>query len=40
MGLGKTITALATILDGKRVDLNKPRAPTLIIVPSQLVSNW
>lgn len=40
MGLGKTVIALATILDGRREDLNKTRAPTLVIVPSQLVSNW
>lgn len=40
MGLGKTVTTLATIMDGRRNDRNELRAPTLIIVPSQLKGHW
>ncbi|CAI7582283.1 unnamed protein product [Penicillium pancosmium] len=39
MGLGKTVTALANILDGRREE-DERRPPTLIVVPSQLVDHW
>ncbi|PYI08997.1 SNF2 family helicase [Aspergillus sclerotiicarbonarius CBS 121057] len=40
MGLGKTIQALANIVDGKPSDPEDPVRTTLIVVPSQLVSHW
>ncbi|RAK99458.1 putative SNF2 family helicase [Aspergillus ibericus CBS 121593] len=40
MGLGKTIQALANIVDGKPSDPDDPVRTTLIVVPSQLVSHW
>ncbi|RAL13018.1 putative SNF2 family helicase, partial [Aspergillus homomorphus CBS 101889] len=39
MGLGKTIQALANIVDGQP-PANDPVKTTLIVVPSQLVSHW
>ncbi|KAJ5690017.1 hypothetical protein N7462_004409 [Penicillium macrosclerotiorum] len=43
MGLGKTVTALANILDGRNgtlVDSRQRRAPTLIVVPPSLMTHW
>ncbi|PYH49650.1 putative SNF2 family helicase [Aspergillus saccharolyticus JOP 1030-1] len=40
MGLGKTIQALANIVDGRPSDPEDPVRTTLIVVPSQLVSHW
>ncbi|PWY94320.1 SNF2 family helicase [Aspergillus sclerotioniger CBS 115572] len=40
MGFGKTIQALANIVDGKPPDPEDPVRTTLIIVPSQLVTHW
>ncbi|RAH43967.1 putative SNF2 family helicase [Aspergillus brunneoviolaceus CBS 621.78] len=40
MGLGKTIQALANIVDGRPSDPDDPIKTTLIVVPSHLVSHW
>ncbi|GKZ36974.1 hypothetical protein AbraIFM66950_008241 [Aspergillus brasiliensis] len=40
MGFGKTIQALANIIDGKPSDPDDPDKTTLIIVPSHLVTHW
>ncbi|RAH69183.1 putative SNF2 family helicase [Aspergillus aculeatinus CBS 121060] len=40
MGFGKTIQALANIVDGRPTDPNDPIYTTLIIVPSPLVTHW
>ncbi|PYH38842.1 putative SNF2 family helicase [Aspergillus neoniger CBS 115656] len=40
MGFGKTIQALANIIDGKPSDPDDPIKTTLIIVPSHLVTHW
>ncbi|OJK01489.1 hypothetical protein ASPACDRAFT_26205 [Aspergillus aculeatus ATCC 16872] len=40
MGLGKTIQALANIVDGRPSDPEDPIKTTLIVVPSHLVSHW
>ncbi|KAL2003529.1 hypothetical protein VTN02DRAFT_3514 [Thermoascus thermophilus] len=40
MGFGKTIQALANILDGAPTDENDPERTTLIVVPSHLVNHW
>ncbi|PYI15018.1 hypothetical protein BO99DRAFT_393537 [Aspergillus violaceofuscus CBS 115571] len=40
MGLGKTIQALANIVDGRPSDPEDPIRTTLIVVPSHLVSHW
>ncbi|KAJ5160214.1 DNA repair helicase rad5-16 [Penicillium canariense] len=40
MGLGKTVTTLANILDGRCLDRSEERTPTLIIVPAGLVGHW
>ncbi|KAL2221929.1 hypothetical protein M432DRAFT_201866 [Thermoascus aurantiacus ATCC 26904] len=37
MGFGKTIQALANILDGAPADANDPERTTLIVVPAHLV---
>lgn len=40
MGFGKTVTALSTILDGRRLGKYDEKAPTLIVVPSGMVGHW
>lgn len=40
MGLGKTLTALTSILDGRQMDPSVKEAPTLVVVPSHLVEHW
>ncbi|GES64754.1 SNF2 family helicase [Aspergillus terreus] len=40
MGFGKTIQALANIVDGRQTDENDPVKTTLIVVPSHLVTHW
>ncbi|KAI2821603.1 hypothetical protein CBS63078_4882 [Aspergillus niger] len=40
MGFGKTIQALANIIDGKPSDPEDPNKTTLIVVPSHLVTHW
>ncbi|OJZ84527.1 hypothetical protein ASPFODRAFT_720787 [Aspergillus luchuensis CBS 106.47] len=40
MGFGKTIQALANIVDGKPSDPEDPEKTTLIVVPSHLVTHW
>ncbi|GLA58369.1 hypothetical protein AtubIFM54640_007515 [Aspergillus tubingensis] len=40
MGFGKTIQALANIVDGKPFDPEDPEKTTLIVVPSHLVTHW
>ncbi|PKY03745.1 hypothetical protein P168DRAFT_270237 [Aspergillus campestris IBT 28561] len=40
MGFGKTIQALANIMDGQTCDPNDPLRTTLIVVPAHLVSHW
>ncbi|EAW12934.1 putative SNF2 family helicase [Aspergillus clavatus NRRL 1] len=40
MGYGKTIQALANIVDGRCVDPDDPVKATLIVVPSHLVGHW
>ncbi|RHZ74032.1 hypothetical protein CDV55_109135 [Aspergillus turcosus] len=40
MGYGKTIQALANIVDGRCVDPNDPVKTTLIVVPPHLVGHW
>ncbi|KAL4889395.1 SNF2 family N-terminal domain-containing protein [Aspergillus ambiguus] len=40
MGFGKTIQALANIVDGRPDDDHDPVKTTLIIVPSHLVTHW
>ncbi|PYH77327.1 hypothetical protein BO82DRAFT_423791 [Aspergillus uvarum CBS 121591] len=40
MGLGKTIQALANMVDGRPSDPEDPIKTTLIVVPSHLVSHW
>ncbi|GAQ09582.1 hypothetical protein ALT_6903 [Aspergillus lentulus] len=40
MGYGKTVQALANIVDGRCVDPNDPVKTTLIVVPPHLVRHW
>ncbi|OJJ37130.1 hypothetical protein ASPWEDRAFT_182027 [Aspergillus wentii DTO 134E9] len=40
MGFGKTLQALANVVDGKPSDPDDPVKTTLIVVPSHLVSHW
>ncbi|PLN85974.1 P-loop containing nucleoside triphosphate hydrolase protein [Aspergillus taichungensis] len=40
MGFGKTIQALANIVDGQPCEPNDPLRTTLIVVPSHLMQHW
>ncbi|KAF9894723.1 hypothetical protein FE257_006613 [Aspergillus nanangensis] len=40
MGFGKTIQALANIIDGMPSDAEDPVKTTLIVVPSHLITHW
>jgi non-specific serine/threonine protein kinase len=40
MGLGKTIQVLALLLDARHTTSQRPRAPSLLVVPASLLGNW